>query len=291
MTASHSAQFHTPIFMSNVLYKTPISYYGGKQNLAEKIIMLIPPHILYGEPFTGGAAIFFAKRPAEVEVLNDTNEELMNFYRVVKQDYATLFEEIKITLHSRDLHRQATVIYNNPDMFTPVKRAWAIWVLSIQSFGSMLDGGWGYDKISNTVPQTVANKIEQFTLRMAKRLQNCQIESADALYIIKSRDTENSFFYCDPPYFNSNCGHYDGYSEQDFENLLSLLAKIKGKFLLSAYPSPVLARYIKDNQWEEIPIIQPIVVNAKNRKQRLKTEMLVANYPFHLAQNYSQLLF
>lgn len=277
--------------MTNMLYRTPISYYGGKQQLAEKILTLIPPHILYAEPFTGGAAIFFAKRPAEVEVLNDTNGELMNFYRIAKQDYASLFEEIKVTLHSRDLHRQATVIYNNPDMFNPVKRAWAIWVLSIQSFGSMLDGGWGYDKIANTVPQTLANKIEQFTFRMAKRLQNCQIECADALYIIKSRDTEKSYFYCDPPYFNSNMGHYDGYSEQDFENLLSLLAKIKGKFLLSAYPSNVLAKFVKLYNWNEMAIAQPIAVNAKNRKQKLKTEMLVANYPFHLAQNYSQLLF
>ncbi|WP_158826927.1 DNA adenine methylase [Mucilaginibacter lacusdianchii] len=277
--------------MSNILIKTPISYYGGKQQLAEKILTLIPPHNLYGEPFTGGAAIFFAKRPAEVEVLNDTNGELMNFYKILKQDYRALFEEIKVTLHSRDLHRQATVIYNNPDLFSPVKRAWAIWVLSLQSFGSILDGGWGYDKITNTVPQTVANKIEQFTLRLAKRLQNCQIESADALYIIQSRDTLQSFFYCDPPYFNSDMGHYNGYSEQDFENLLSLLAKIKGRFLLSAYPSQVLARYVKKYSWAELPILQPIAVNAKHRKKKLKTEMLVANYPFHLAQNYSQLLF
>jgi len=86
-------------------------------------------------------------------------------------------------------------------------------------------------------------------------------------------------------------GHYDGYSEQDFENLLSLLAKIKGKFLLSAYPSSILARYVKQFGWVELAIIQLIAVNAKYRKQELKTEMLGANYPFHLAQNYSSLLF
>ncbi len=277
--------------MSNVQIKTPVTYYGGKQNLAEKIVTMIPRHVLYAEPFTGGAAIFFAKHPAEVEVLNDTNGELINLYRVIQQNYPPLYEEIKATLHSRELHRQAWVVYNNTDMFSEVKRAWATWVLCCQSFGSMIDGGWGYDVTGNTMNQKLQKKIDNFTKRLVKRLQNCQLECADALYIIKSRDNEKSFFYCDPPYFNSNMGHYDGYSEQDFENLLSLLAKIKGKFLLSAYPSSILARYVKQYHWEEYAVVQPIAVNAKNRKKKLKTEMLVANYPFHLAQNYSQLLF
>jgi len=63
--------------------KTPVSYYGGKQKLATKICSLIPEHTLYSEPFIGGGAIFFAKEPSPVEVLNDTNKELMNFYKVV----------------------------------------------------------------------------------------------------------------------------------------------------------------------------------------------------------------
>jgi len=139
--------------------------------------------------------------------------------------------------------------------------------------------------------QKLQNKIDHFTKRLVKRLQNCQLECSDALYIINSRDNENGFFYCDPPYFNSNMGHYDGYSKQDFENLLSLLAKIKGRFLLSAYSSNILTKYVKQHHWEECAIVQPLAVNAKNRKKKLRTEMLVANYPFHLAQNYSQLLF
>ena len=63
--------------------KTPVSCYGGKQKLATKICSLIPEHTLYSEPFIGGGAIFFAKEPSPVEVLNDTNKELMNFYKVV----------------------------------------------------------------------------------------------------------------------------------------------------------------------------------------------------------------
>ena len=127
--------------MSNVKMKTPISYYGDKQKLATKICSLIPEHTLYCEPFIGGGAIFFAKVPLQVEVLNDTNKELINFYRVVKDDFVSLEKEIRITLHSRNLHRKASVIYNFPDMFSEIKRAWAGWLLSCQSFCSKLDVG------------------------------------------------------------------------------------------------------------------------------------------------------
>jgi DNA adenine methylase len=39
--------------------RTPITYYGGKQNMARIIVPLLPPHRLYCEPFAGGAAVFF----------------------------------------------------------------------------------------------------------------------------------------------------------------------------------------------------------------------------------------
>ena len=53
--------------------KTPISYYGGKQSLLKHILPLIPEHRIYVEPFFGGGAVFFAKEPAKVEVINDHN--------------------------------------------------------------------------------------------------------------------------------------------------------------------------------------------------------------------------
>jgi DNA adenine methylase len=259
--------------------KTPISYYGGKQKLAAKIISVIPEHTLYCEPFVGGAAVFFAKEKSEVEVLNDCNKELINFYRVVQNDFVSLEMEIRISLHSRDLHRKASVIYNHPDMFSEIKRAWAVWVLSSQSFSAQLDSSWGYDVGKNTTTKKIINNKERFTEEMAIRLQNCQIEAADAIYIIKSRDRENSFFYCDPPYFNSDCGHYDGYSIQDFENLLITLSEIKGKFLMSSYPSPILQKYAKEKGWYMWSVEQGISINNKSGHIKRKIEVLTSNYP------------
>jgi DNA adenine methylase len=261
--------------------KTPISYYGGKQTLAAKIVALLPKHNLYCEPFIGGAAVFFSKPPSAVEVINDTNKELINFYRVIQNDFVSLEKEIRITLHSRDLHRKAKVIYDNPDMFPEIKRAWAVWVLANQSFSSMLDGAWGYDIKKAAMPKKLHNKKESFTEDYAIRLQNVSIECTDALRIIRSRDTAQSFFYCDPPYYNSDMGHYDGYTLEDYTALLETLAGIEGKFMLSSYESPILKEYTAANGWNTAKFQMKVSVanNASVKKpKKIKTEVITYNY-------------
>jgi DNA adenine methylase len=61
------------------------------------------------------------------------------------------------------------------------------------------------------------------------------IECYDVLRIIKSRDVPDDFFYLDPPYGGTDQGHYDGYTQEDFDLLLKMLETLKGKFLLSSY--------------------------------------------------------
>lgn len=114
--------------------KTPVTYYGGKQNMLKYILPLIPSHSIYVEPFFGGGAVFFAKEPAKVEFINDHDAEVINFYSVVKRKFKSLKKEIDITLHSEHQQKKAKEIYLNPKGHSEVKRAWALWVLSHQSF-------------------------------------------------------------------------------------------------------------------------------------------------------------
>ena len=258
--------------------KTPITYYGGKQKLAPIIIELMPPHTLYAEPFSGGAAVFFAKKPSTVEVLNDMNGELINFYRVIKNQFPELLAEINDTLHSRRLHKHAWVIYSNPELFDPVKRAWAVWMLSSQGFAGKLDNVWGYDIEADSTSRKIYFNKTEFTEMYNRRLEKAQLENADALYIIRSRDSKDSFFYCDPPYFNSDMGHYKGYTKKDFEELLQLLSTIQGKFMLSSYPSQLLEQYTKKHQWSTLTFEQLVTVNVKSRNEKKKIEVLTANY-------------
>ena len=259
--------------------KTPISYYGGKQNLITTILPLIPKHTTYTETFVGGGAIFWAKPKTEVEIINDYNRELINFYECVQNEFIELEKMVRISLHSRSLHNDASVIYNNPHMFDRLKRAWAVWVLAAQSFSSMLDGSFGYDKLSGTTSKKISNKRDGFTIDLSIRMQNVQIECTDALRVINSRDHEEAFHYCDPPYFNSDCGHYDGYTIDDFESLLKVLKNARGKFLLSSYPSDILNDYTKDCGWSVMQLEQSVsVANGTGRPGKKKIEVLTANY-------------
>ena len=260
--------------------KPPLTYFGGKQKLRDVILPLIPKHTLYCEPFFGGGAIFFAKEPSTVEVINDNNGELMNFYRVLKTQPEKLQKLLRTTLHSRRQYEEARIIYNHPALFTDVKRAWAVWVLSSMSFASKLNGNFGYDRKDNKTTKQVINRREAFGEHFQKRLENTQIECTDALSVIETRDTPASFFYCDPPYVGSEQGHYKGYTEKDFENLLEVLSKIKGKFLLSSYPSALLLRFTKKHGWYTKRIRQPLSIATSSKvKRRRKTEVLTANFP------------
>jgi DNA adenine methylase len=259
--------------------KPPLTYYGGKQRLSKLILSLIPKHHLYCEPFFGGGAVFFAKEPSTVEIINDTNGELINFYKVIKTNFKELEKEIQSTLHSRKSHQQANIVLNYPELFTEVKRAWAIWTSTNQSFGSMIGSTWRCDFNQNTSATRIFSKKENFTNAYAERLEKTQIECRDALYVINSTDNKNAFFYCDPPYYNSHMGHYKGYTEKDFEELLEVLSKIKGKFLLSSYPSELLEKYTKKYKWHTKKMEMKVVIPLnREEKPKMKTEVLTANY-------------
>ena len=260
------------------IIRTPISYWGGKQKLISTIIPMIPEHRIYVEPFLGGAAVFFAKPPSKVEVINDTNRELINFYQVVKNRLHELQPLVNATLYSREQHDEANIIYRKPHIFDEIRRAWAVWVLSSQSFSSMLDGSWGTDNIKSSGPKKITTKKAEFTEELAFRLQNVQVECADAIYIIQHRDKPETFFYCDPPYYNADMGHYDGYTYDDFKQLLKTLSTIKGKFILSSYPSDLLTEYVNNYKWKTQCIEMSLSAAGHIRRKIRKTEVLTWNY-------------
>jgi DNA adenine methylase len=259
--------------------KPPLTYFGGKQKLAKHILPLIPKHNLYCEPFFGGGAIYFTKAPSEIEVINDSNGDLINFYRVVKSRFKELQKEVKSTLHAREHHQSAKIVLGFPRLFNDVKRAWAIWVLANEGYSSRLDSEWGYDRKKNTSAKRLHYKREDFSNEYAKRMEKTEIENDDALRVIETRDSKQSFFYCDPPYFNAGRGHYNPYSERDFEDLLKLLSIVKGKFLLSSYPSEILERYVKKHKWHTRRVDMSLDISAKYKAAKRKTEVLTANYP------------
>lgn len=261
--------------------QTPITYYGGKQRLVSTILSLIPEHTSYIEPFAGGAAILFAKPKSKVEVINDTNSEVILFYKVVKTKFNKLQREIRATLHSRELHRKAKFIYEHPSLFTDIERAWALWVNSVMSYSSILGSTWSCGFESPTSEKKVHSKKKSFTKELSDRLELVQIESRDALEVVLARDNSKAFFYLDPPYIDTACGHYGGYTRDDFEKLLVVLSKIKGKFLLSSFPSDLLEKYRRKYKWKTKSIEMNLCVQGARKNGRKKVEVLTANYPIN----------
>ena len=257
--------------------KTPISYYGGKQTMLKYIRPLIPPHNLYCEPFAGGAPVFFDKDPVRINVINDLNSELINFYKVVVSHMNKLKKEISQTLHSRKQHSHALYIYNNPTFFNEIQRAWAVWVLSKESFSSILNAAFSVSKTQSKKPLKVQNAKLIFENNLQSLLEQATIECDDAFKIINRYDTPDSLFFLDPPYVGCNMGHYANmFNEQSLNQLLVLCSELKGKFILTMYPNQLIEEFASKNNWIIVAIDR--VVTASINQRRKQKEWIVYNY-------------
>lgn len=257
--------------------KTPITYYGGKQSMLNHILPIIPDHKIYTESFFGGGAVYWAKEPVKTEIINDVNGNIVNFYEVLKHDFFKLRDKIEATLHSRLVYKSAMVIYNCPWLFDKVTRAWSFWIVTNQGFSSKI-GSWGYDRSKRAY--TIAAKVDAFKEDLTERLKYTQIEQNDADKVILSRDTIDTFHYVDPPYIDTNQGHYGGYTIEHYTRDLNALTMVEGKFLLSSYPSGILNKYIIKHNWYSKPIDKPLAAGHSNGSiRKRKIEVLTANYP------------
>lgn len=259
--------------------KHPVSYYGGKSSMLNHILPLIPEHKIYTEAFFGGGAVFFAKEPTQSETINDTNNMVINFYEIVKTDFDALKQKIEATPFARKTYMKAKFIYDVPNIYDKVYQAWAFYIAFVMGFSHKV-GAWGYDKYGLRCKSFLNRKLT-FNTDIVSRLERVQIENNDANKVIQSRDADDAFHYVDPPYINTDQGSYSGYTEADYKRLLDTLMGIKGKFLLSSYPSEILNEYIAKNGWYTKEFNKPLSASKpKNgEKRKRKIEVLTANYP------------
>jgi len=221
--------------------KPVISYYGGKQRMASKIVPLIPQHTVYVEPFCGGAAILFAKPWPKVthnnhyrEIINDHDERLINFYQQLRDNGQSLIDALQLTLFSEHEHQIAKEL-NCENKLEAARR---YYVNVQQSFSNKLGGGWGRTIYSRNQAATWANKIAKLPDYL-DRMASVHIACDDALKIIKQWDSPQTFFYCDPPYPGTNCGSYKSYTLEHFQALVNTLDTCQGSFILSNYNQPI----------------------------------------------------
>lgn len=262
--------------------KTCISYYGGKQNLVPELLKLIPPHKQYVEPFVGGASLFFAKKPSQTEVINDFDLRVANFWQVLQTDFEALQTMVKNTLHHEHAYAHARDVLKAP-IVDKVEFAWAFWVQTNMSFSHKLFAGFAFSN-SALEAQNCHNKRKNFNDLFYNRIKYTQIFNRDGLDLIVLKDSPNTFFYLDPPYAESNCGHYEK-GKNVYYDLLDLLPTIEGKWLMSSYPSEQLSNLRLANGWNSKDISMNLSVDAVATKGKRKTECLTWNYNIESQQS------
>jgi DNA adenine methylase len=225
--------------------KPPFAYYGGKTTLAERIAATFPPHGHYVEPFAGSLSVLLAKPPARMETVNDLDQDIVTFWRVLRERPTELIRACALTPHSRAEHIESR---RRPASLDDIERARRIWVdLTQGRAGSLRKTGWRYyidpNASSTSMPGYLAGYVERMPPAV-QRLLGVSLECRPALEIIEAYGAyPDVLLYVDPPYLRSTRTSRQ-YAEEmstpaEHRELAAALRSCRATVVLSGYPSPL----------------------------------------------------
>jgi len=241
------------------------------------LLKLIPPHNTYVEVFGGGATLLFAKTPSLIEVYNDIDNRVVNFFRVLQNPEKCLemYKRLALTLYSRKQYYEALEKLEEGD---DVDRAVNFFIAIRQAFSAKLFHGWSMGKRNRNQAPAFFTAVDFIPVFHA-RIKNVLIENDDFRKIIPRYDTPDTFFYCDPPYLNLRNPNwsYPGMSEKDHEELVELLLSVRGKVLLSGYPNKIYEK-LTAHGWKYKSIETALSAKKEQGKRERVVEGLWWNY-------------
>lgn len=224
--------------------RAPFPWFGGKgaPKIKKAILAALPPHTRYVEPFGGGASILIGKPPCEVEVYNDVNRGVVNFFRVLADvDYFGKFMARATLLpQSRELYEEFLRTW--PAIHDPVEQAVRWYYVAQQSFGGIFGGSWG----TGVTTSPTGRWRSSFTNlpKIHDRIQQVQIECCDWRDVLRRFSGPGYLAYCDPPYVagSRKAGGYEHeLRDSDHAALITTLMAYDGAVVLSGYRSPLYA--------------------------------------------------
>lgn len=216
--------------------KSVLKYPGAKNRLAPWICEYIPKHNVYLEPFGGSLAVLFNKERSHIETVNDLDEEVVNFFRVLRNKKNELERAIYLTPFSRKEYISA---YEYTDDSIEKARRFAVKCWMGFGCGNLYRNGFksGQQTHSPNPAKAWAELPETLELA-AERLSGVQIECLPAVELINRYDTEDVFIYADPPYLHGTRKNYlyrHEMKDSEHEELINLLSRHPGRILLSGY--------------------------------------------------------
>lgn len=249
---------------------SPMSYIGGKHRLAKQIVALFPPHVTYCEVFLGGGQVFFRKEPSKVEILNDLDGEVVNFFRCAREHYEELCRYLRFALVSREWFK----IYENqnPASLTDIQRAARFFYLQKNAYAGLVRGRHYAAKVVGA-PGFNPRRLPEILEKTHERLARVQIESLPFREFIPRFDRPTTLFFCDPPYWKRALYNFN-FSEDDYRTLADQLQSIQGKFVLTVDDVPELRELFSQSKITEVEISYTAQREAGKRYR----ELIITNF-------------
>lgn len=275
----------------NIILAPILKWVGGKRQLLDTINPLIPKKITtYVEPFVGGGAVLFDLQPKKA-IINDFNGELINVYRVVKEnshellnllekhdelnseEYYYKIRELDRTENYKvmsDVEKAARIIYLNKTCFNGLFRV---------NQSGQFNSPYGKYKNPNIINKPAISAMSNYFNE-----NNIKILEGDYKQALKGL-RKGSFVYFDPPYMpistsSSFTGYTEnGFSEKDQIELKKECDKLNARginFLLSNSNHPLIRELYKD--YEIITVKARRSINSNGNKRGEINEVLVRNY-------------
>lgn len=248
-----------------------IPWIGGKTHQSRHLVKILPKHKHYCEVFGGSGALLFRKKPAFAETYNDLNGELVNLFRVVKENLEEFLTENRWNLVSREMFEEYKAIY--PRELDGIQRAVRFFYLIIASNNCNMD-------------QFKQNGFRPASLHREKRLRAAHdrlkkviIENQDFEQILPRFDREDTLYYLDPPYMETGRKRYvHTFKKKDHVRLAEALYEVKhAKWLLSYDDRPQIRELYSNYTIEETKIVYSSF-SLPGGKRREVTELVISNY-------------
>jgi DNA adenine methylase len=248
------------------------------------VLGMIPEHRVYVEVFGGSGKVLLNKPQSKVEVWNDYDRRIANLFHVVVFKFDEFYEKVRGLVYSRELYKKYKKELSEVekieigDVDLAVKTYYVMCCMFSGGGSGFKSFGFRFSRKDNQAKQYWRRLGELERIR--ERLSGVVIECDDFEVVMKRWDGEDVWFYCDPPYYNSE-GYYSGFSREDHERLLRLLKRVKGKWLLSGYGNELYDRELSGYNRFEFEVVKHSYYKAGSgeglERPRVK-EVLWCNY-------------
>ena len=260
---------------------SPITWMGGKSKLYKEIINIMPEHTTYVEPFAGGLWVFFNKPKVRVEVVNDVNSELVNFYKVIQNNYEELKNKCKFLVSSREIfYENSRMSKEEIDKLPSIDRAVRFLYVNRCSFGGKMSS-YGFKNSRRPNLSCITDDFDKTIGEIHKRFKDVYIENGDYKEIIKRYDSrptqvekQEVLFYFDPPYIETS-GYDSDFTNQNHYELAEQIKKLNSKFILSINNHSLVYEL-----YEGFNFINKEIKNtlANQDNSRIQKELIITNY-------------